>query len=84
MTVAEHDTAELKQLFQQTAISIAILAFLHVKFGYVQPLILQSLFPFKNLFSSPLAKIHLLGRKDVNELKRPWPKPNPFGYLALT
>lgn len=80
VTICEYDIAELKKLIQQTVVGVAILGFLHFKFDFVQPLILQSIFPFKNLLSSPLAKIHIFGKSaESGELKRPWKAPSPFG-----
>ncbi|RKP19995.1 hypothetical protein ROZALSC1DRAFT_28470, partial [Rozella allomycis CSF55] len=72
MSIQEYDTMELKQNLRQASISVAILAFLHVKFGYTQPLIIQSVLPIFNLIKSPLFKIYFLGKSASGELRRPW------------
>lgn len=74
MTISEYDSAELRKLIQQTVFSVLLLSFLHYKYEYIQPLILQSILPLKNLYSTPLFKIFILGRnaETEKELKRPW------------
>ncbi|KAI9145895.1 inorganic phosphate transporter Pho88 [Paraphysoderma sedebokerense] len=79
----KYDLAELSKSFNQTLIQVGILGFLHVKFGYIQPLLLQAVLPLKNLFSSPLVQIYVLGKDDKAQgLKRPWIAPSPFAGLT--
>jgi len=82
MTTCEYDLNELSKSIKQTLTSILIIGFLHFKFGYVQPLILQTLIPLKTLFGTPLFQIYILGKSaQLGTLKRPWKAPNPFGDL---
>jgi len=84
MTVSDYDMAELRKFIQQTAISLCLLSFLHYKYDYVQPLILQSILPFKNVWSMPLFKIHVLKKAAAGALKRPWKVANPFDFNAAS
>ena len=53
--------------------SIAIIAFLHLKFGYVQPLIMQSILGFKTFFMTKEARIHFFhASTSSGELRRPF------------
>lgn len=45
---------------------------MHLYFGYTQPLLVQSIMPIKNVLESKVAKIHLMGKEPVGDLKRPW------------
>lgn len=84
-TIRDYDMSELKKLFQSSAISLALIGFLHYKFLYVQPLILQSILPLKNLFLNQIVKIHLRGKAPVGDLARPFkPEPSPFSMPTET
>ena len=80
MTIKEYDLAEVGKQVQQVLVSAAILVAIHSYFGYVQPLFLQSLLPWKNLLTLPLIRIRFWGCKATGDLARPWKAPNPFGY----
>lgn len=54
---------------------------LHLWFKFTQPLIFQSLLPWKNFFTLPVVQIRLFGFKAEGTLARPWKVPNPFGDL---
>lgn len=54
---------------------------LHFWFKFTQPLIFQSLLPWKNFFTLPVVQIRLFGFKAEGSLARPWKAPNPFGDL---
>ncbi|KAJ2452609.1 phosphate transporter (Pho88) [Coemansia sp. RSA 2336] len=81
-TVAKYDLAEIAKLQKSTLFTAAIVVFMHFKFGYIQPLILQSLLPLLNLYKSPLFQIHVLGKPATDSLKRPWVPENPFAALT--
>lgn len=82
MSVKEYDLAEVGKQIQQTLVSAGILLAIHSYFGYVQPLFLQSILPWKNLLTLPVVRVHLFGAKPVGDLARPWKAPSPFGDLV--
>ena len=60
-------------------LSFAIIGFLHWKWGVIQPLLLQSIMPLKNIiFDSQLFQIHLFNKAASGTLQRPWKVENPF------
>ncbi|PIA12825.1 hypothetical protein COEREDRAFT_35454, partial [Coemansia reversa NRRL 1564] len=77
-TVSKYDLGEIAKLQKSTLFTAAIVVFMHFKFGYIQPLILQSLLPMLNLYKNPLFQIHILGKPAIDSLKRPWIPENPF------
>jgi hypothetical protein len=77
-SVMAYDLEQLKNQFTQTFMGLGIMAFLHLRFGYVRPILLQSIFGFKTLYATPLFKVHFMNEEAVDKLKRPW-KTNPFG-----
>ncbi|KAJ2362533.1 phosphate transporter (Pho88) [Coemansia sp. Cherry 401B] len=81
-TVAKYDLGEIAKLQKSSLFTVAIVAFMHFKFGYIQPLILQSLLPLLNLYKNPLFQIHMLGKPATDSLKRPWVPENPFAALT--
>ncbi|ORZ22313.1 inorganic phosphate transporter [Absidia repens] len=79
-TVLEYDVAEIKKGIKQSFTGIAMIAFLHLQFHYVQPLIMQSILGFKTFLVSKEARIHLWnGRTTSGELKRPFRMESSFG-----
>ena len=56
----------------QQLIGLAIMAVMHLKFGYTQPLLIQSILPLKNIFDNPIIQLHVLGKPAVGDLKRPF------------
>lgn len=79
MTIREYDESEVRKFIQSTLTTMAIIAFMHFKFGYIQPLILQAILPLKAVFlDSPLFQVHLFGKPAQDKLARPWVPPNPF------
>ena len=76
-TVQDHDLEKVKEAFTQTLMSLGIMALLHLKFGFVRPLLLQSILGIKTLASTPLFRIYVLGQPAVGDLARPW-KKSPF------
>ena len=45
---------------------------MHLYFKFTNPLLVQSIIPLKGAFEGNLAKIYLLGKPAIGELKRPW------------
>ncbi|KAK9727618.1 phosphate transporter (Pho88) [Basidiobolus ranarum] len=81
-TYCDYDNEELLKIVKQTFISLAILTFVHLKWGYVQPLFLQTFMPFKSLFENKVFKIYFFNKRAEGELKRPWKTSTPFGGNA--
>ncbi|KAI8364869.1 inorganic phosphate transporter Pho88 [Choanephora cucurbitarum] len=81
-TVTEYDIQETKKQMQTNFTSIAIIAFLHLKFGYLQPLIMQSILGFKTFFMTKEARIHFFhASTSSGELRRPFRTEGPFSLL---
>ncbi|RKP05065.1 inorganic phosphate transporter Pho88 [Thamnocephalis sphaerospora] len=81
-TVCEYDQSQIWQLIKQTLTSVAIMGFIHYKWEFVQPLVLQAILPIKSLFENQAVQVHVLGRKAEGDLKRPWKAATPFGGLG--
>lgn len=78
-THCEYDSDELKKFARNSFMSVAISVFLHFKFGYLQPIFIQSVMPLKNLVSNPIVRIHLLKHPVEGALRRPFKiSTNPF------
>lgn len=83
ISVMDYDLMECNKQIQQIVSGMAILGLLHWWLGFVQPLFIQSIIPWKNLLLTPLVRLHFWGAqvKDDESLKRPWKVPNPFAEL---
>ncbi len=72
-TYFEYDMEQLKSMVQTGAISYAITLFLHIKWGYIPPLILQALLSVKKATEQPLFLIYVAGQSEAKkELQRPF------------
>lgn len=71
----------MRQQIKQIVLGCCILILVHYKWGFVQPLFLQCVLPFKNLFDAKVVKVHLLGQKAEGELQRPFKADRPFGNM---
>jgi hypothetical protein len=71
-TVQDYDTTQVKSGVKAAFMGVGMMGVMHLYFGYTQPLLVQSIMPIKNILESKVAKIHLLGKEPVGELKRPW------------
>lgn len=81
MSIYDYDLAEVQKNLNQVLSGLAIMSGLHFWFKFTQPLIFQSLLPWKNFFTMPVVQIRLFGFKAEGSLARPWKAPNPFGDL---
>lgn len=82
-THKDYDIAEVEKQMKQGFTSIAIVAFLHLNFGYVQPLLIQSVLNFKTFLLTKEARIHFFnGNTKTGELRRPFRIESAFGGLA--
>ena len=75
LTAQEYDTEQFGQLRTQTLMGAFILGIIYYNWKSLLPLVLQAVLTPVNLYEHPLFQIYLLNR----DVKRPFPKPNPFG-----
>lgn len=80
-SVRDYDLEAVAKNINGIYSQVVIMGFLHFYFKFTQPLIFQSLLPWKALFMMPVVQIRLLGFKAEGSLARPWKAPNPFGDL---
>lgn len=81
LTVTEYDLSELKKLFTRTLMGLFIGGFLHLKFNFDDPLLMQALMIPMQTAGSQLVKIYIGGAAAVGELARPFQEPNPLAAL---
>lgn len=77
-TNCDYDQQQVWQQIKQVAMGVAILGLVHYKWGYVQPLLFQSILPLKNVIDASVYKVHLLGKPAEGDLKRPWKAASPL------
>jgi hypothetical protein len=77
----EYDLQQAKALAGQTLMGATILAFMHYQWGYLRPLLLQSVLGFRTLAQAPIVQVWIAGYKAEGALVRPWRAANPFGYV---
>ncbi|KAJ3340245.1 hypothetical protein HDU93_007207 [Gonapodya sp. JEL0774] len=72
-TVWEYDSDKFRELMQSMLLQIVMTLFIHIQWGYAQALALQSIYPFRTLWTNQLVQIYLRGRDaSSGDLKRPW------------
>ncbi|KAI9002658.1 inorganic phosphate transporter [Gaertneriomyces semiglobifer] len=81
-TVRDYDMGKLKEAVRGQFIAMAIMAFIHFKWFYLRPLLLQSILGLRTIYQAPLVQIHVLGKQAAGDLARPWKAPGPFGQAA--
>ncbi|CEG76653.1 hypothetical protein RMATCC62417_11515 [Rhizopus microsporus] len=81
-TVMEYDINEVKKSMKQSFVGIALIAFIHLKFGYIQPLLVQSILGFKTFLMTKEARLHIWGAKATGDLRRPFRIEAPFGLVS--
>jgi hypothetical protein len=73
-TYMDYDIARIAEQYQQLGIGFALMVFLHFQYGYLRPLVLQSVLGFRTLATAPLFQIYIFGKEPTGELKRPFKK----------
>ena len=71
-TIHSYDSSQLAQLYKSQLMGVGMMAVMHLYFKFTNPLLVQSIIPLKGAFEGNLAKVHLLGKPAIGELKRPW------------
>ncbi|KAI8586725.1 inorganic phosphate transporter Pho88 [Geranomyces variabilis] len=79
ITVRDYDVQKILETARSQAIAIAIMGFMHYKWGYIRPLFLQAVLGLKGMYQQNLVKVHLLGEPATGGLARPWKTASPFG-----
>ncbi|KAJ3028052.1 UNVERIFIED_CONTAM: hypothetical protein HDU68_002568 [Siphonaria sp. JEL0065] len=73
-TVKEHDTKKSNEALQQGVLAIAMMCVMHFQFGFIRPLLLQSILGLRTLSATPLFELYILNKPAVGPLARPWKK----------
>ena len=81
-TNLEYDTEQTRTLLTQTLTTIAMIVFMHLQWGYLRPMLLQTVLGFRTLWSNALFKVYILGQPATGALARPWKTMNTFGQTA--
>jgi len=76
LSAKDYDLEEYGKLKTQQMMGAVILGVVYYNWRSLMPLVLQALMTPLNLYESPLFQMYLLGKT----VKRPFPKPNPFGF----
>jgi hypothetical protein len=80
-TVHAYDQQQLRGLFKSQLMGVGMMGVMHLYFHYTNPLLIQSIIPFKGALEGNLVKVHLFGQPAVGELKRPWKAAGGFGGM---
>ena len=71
-TVHAYDQAQLRGLFKSQLMGVGMMGVMHLYFQYTNPLLIQSIIPFKGALEGNLVKVHLFGQPATGDLARPW------------
>ncbi|KAI9357003.1 inorganic phosphate transporter Pho88 [Zopfochytrium polystomum] len=71
-TVKDHDIGKSNEQLQQLVLTLGIMGFMHFQWGYLRPLLLQSVLGLRTLWVHPLVQIYIRGLPATGDLKRPW------------
>jgi len=80
-TVHAYDQAQLRGLFKSQLMGVGMMGVMHLYFQYTNPLLIQSIIPFKGALEGNLVKVHIFGQPAAGELKRPWKAAAGFGGM---
>ncbi|KAK9452935.1 inorganic phosphate transporter Pho88 [Dipodascopsis uninucleata] len=78
-TVKEYDLQQISSAVKSSFFGIAILVFMHLKLGYTNPLVMQSVLPVKSAIEQKIIQIHVFGKPASGDLKRPFKAAGLFG-----
>ncbi|KAI8911057.1 inorganic phosphate transporter Pho88, partial [Gorgonomyces haynaldii] len=68
----EYDLGQAKALAFQNVLGAAIIVFMHLKWGYLRPMLLQSVLGLRTLSAAPIVQVYLFGKPATGDLARPW------------
>ena len=81
-TVQAYDSEQVRAQFKTQLMGVGMMAFMHLYLKYTNPLLVQSIIPFKGAIESNLFQIYILGKPAVGDLKRPWKTAGPMGMMG--
>ena len=82
VSVMEYDLETVGKNIKTALITVCITMFLHSKYQYILPMVIQVVMQPIQAYSNPLFKIHILKERDTgasNPLSRPWRNAAPGG-----
>lgn len=77
-TVQAYDAQQVKASFRSQLMGIGMMGFMHIYMKYTNPLVIQSIIPFKSAIEANLVQIHLFGKPASGDLKRPFKQAAGF------
>lgn len=77
-TIQAYDAQQIKSAFRSQLMGLAMMGFMHLYMKYTNPLLIQSIIPFKSALEANLVQIHLFGKPASGDLKRPFKQPAGF------
>lgn len=80
-TVHAYDQQQLRALFKAQFMGVGMMGVMHLYFQYTNPLLIQSIIPFKGALEGNLVKVHVFGQPASGELKRPWKAAGGLGGM---
>lgn len=80
-TVHAYDQQALRALFKSQLMGVGMMGVMHLYFHYTNPLLIQSIIPFKGALEGNLVKVHVFGQPASGELKRPWKAAGGLGGM---
>jgi hypothetical protein len=83
MRASDYDMEQLSELYlKRILMTLAIVSFLSWKWGHMVPMLFQCIHNPLQIYQSQLFKIYFLGKEAKDDLARPFPQPNPFGFMG--
>ncbi|KAJ3075644.1 hypothetical protein HDU98_007328 [Podochytrium sp. JEL0797] len=73
-TVKEYDLTKSNEAFQQAVLAVVMMCVMHFQFGYIRPLLLQSILGLRTLSMTQLFEIYIMNKPATGTLARPWKK----------
>ncbi|KAH8827891.1 inorganic phosphate transporter [Flagelloscypha sp. PMI_526] len=83
LTVRDYDLYELTKTIRAAFGAIAMMLFLHLYWGYTQPLFQQAILGVKALYDAKELKLHVLGKPAEGDLRRPFKAGGFFSSTHL-
>ncbi|KAI1129851.1 putative phosphate transporter [Nemania abortiva] len=77
-TIQAYDAQQIKAAFRSQLMGLAMMCFMHLYMKYTNPLLIQSIIPFKSALEANLVQIHLFGKPASGDLKRPFKQAAGF------
>lgn len=82
VSVKDYDSGELWKMAKSNLIGMGITTFIHLKWGFVPPLVIQFAMTPMTLWSSPLVQLYLFKKPASGPLARPF-KPESADLFGL-